>query len=140
MTLTVKRLDRKAFEAAANATELGEDARTMARMVLVDGKSMVEVGAKYAMSKQRVFLAVTAVRKAYAENPVGTGWVNMALDIPESVAADLAETLVAIKNTRNKEDARAGTDKLQAGLARVQSFLVKAKRDRDADARQETLL
>ena len=60
--MRLKRLTPQAFDRTAADTRLGEQAREMARAVLVDGRAQVDVATEHGMTKQRVSLAVAAKR------------------------------------------------------------------------------
>lgn len=101
VALTPMRLTRLAphiFDQVAADTRLGDQARGMARAVLVDGRAQADVATEYGMTKQRIGLAVTAIRRTYAKSSVpGWGSMRVELDLSESLALELgalAEALV----------------------------------------------
>jgi len=92
-------LPLKEFEVVAATTRLGEQACSMARAVLVDGRMQSDVATEWGMSKQRVNLAVNAIERAYiATASVENAIIRASFDLPESLALELGALLDAMKN------------------------------------------
>ncbi|MFN7570513.1 MAG: TrfB-related DNA-binding protein [Betaproteobacteria bacterium] len=87
--MKLKRLDAIEFDRLAALTQLGEAARTMARMVLVEGRPMTRVGALHNTSRQRVSHAVEAIRRVYKDQAIDRGWVSLDLPLPEALSVHL---------------------------------------------------
>jgi hypothetical protein len=66
--MRLKRLTPQAFDRAAADTRMGDQAREMARAVLVDGRAQVDVATEHGMSKQRVSLSRGHYRAGIQEN------------------------------------------------------------------------
>jgi len=88
--MRLKRLTPQAFDRTASDTRLGDQAREMARAVLVDGRAQVNVATEHGMTKQRVSLAVATIKHAYkkATTP-GVSSIRVELDLPEALALEL---------------------------------------------------
>ena len=98
LTMKLKHLAPKDFDRLAQNTRLGERAREMARAVLVDGRSLPDVGTEYGMSKQRVHSAVGTIERAFAAATTpGAGIVGVLLEFPEGLALELASLADALK-------------------------------------------
>ncbi len=63
--MRLKRLTPQAFDRVAADTRMGEQAREMARAVLVNGRAQVDVATEHGMTKQRVSGAVATIERAY---------------------------------------------------------------------------
>jgi hypothetical protein len=101
--MKLKRLTPEDFARVASRTRLGERARDMARAVLVDGRAQADVATEYGMTKQRVNAAVGAIERAYIQTAApGTGWVSVALDLPEALALELASLVDALRGARDE--------------------------------------
>lgn len=97
-TMKLTRLTPDDFDRLAAMTKLGDRARAMARAVLVDGRPQADVATEYGMTKQRVNLAVGAVKRAYGKAAApGTGWVSLELELPESLALALGGFIDALR-------------------------------------------
>lgn len=104
--MKLRRLTPQDFDRLAASTRMGDRACAMARAVLVDGRAQVDVATEYGMTKQRVSLAVGAIERAFVSSAApGTGWVTVTLDLPESLALELAELSDSLKG--RPEDAQA---------------------------------
>lgn len=105
--MRLKRLASDVFDRVAADTRLGDQAREMARAVLVDGRAQVDVATEHGMTKQRVSLAVAAIERAYKKfSTPGVSAIRVELDLPESLALELSGFLDALKGCTD-EDKRA---------------------------------
>jgi len=96
--MRLKRLTPQAFDRAAADTRMGDQAREMARAVLVNGRAQVDVAAEYGMSKQRVSGAVATIERAYKKTTTpGVSSIRVELDLPEALALELAALAETIK-------------------------------------------
>ena len=96
--MRLKRLTPQAFDRAAADTRMGDQAREMARAVLVDGRAQVDVATEYGMSKQRVSGAVATIERAYKKTTTpGVSSIRVELDLPETLALELAALAEAMK-------------------------------------------
>jgi hypothetical protein len=96
--MKLKRLTPQAFYRTAAGTRLGDQAREMARAVLVEGRAQVDVATEHGMTKQRVSLAVATIERAYkkATTP-GVSSIRVELDLPEALALELIALVDAMK-------------------------------------------
>lgn len=107
MATRLKRIGEAEFDMLADQTRLGDAARSMARMVLVEGQSAVDVAKQFGMSKQRVGLAVESIRRAHQSvATTRNGWVKVELELPERWFAQLPQVLDALRAT-SSPDAQA---------------------------------
>ena len=99
--MKLKQLTLDAFSRVVTKTRLKEDARQMAKAVLVDGLSNVAVAAQYGVTKQRVALAVSVIERAYractASADLVGGNVLVQLELPGCLAVELAYFAEAIQ-------------------------------------------
>lgn len=96
--MRLKRLTQQAFDHIAEKTRLGHQAREMAKAVLVDGLTLVDAAKEHGTSKQRVYLAVGTIERAYMKSSSpGDGSIRIELDLPEVLAAELAALVEAMK-------------------------------------------
>lgn len=96
--MRLKRLTQQAFDHIAEKTRLGHQAREMAKAVLVDGHTLVDAAKEHGTSKQRVYLAVGTIERAYMKSSSpGDGSIRIELDLPEVLAAELAALVEAMK-------------------------------------------
>jgi hypothetical protein len=109
--MKLKRLPRSVFDQAAAYSN--QDARThaMARAVLVDGRTQVDVAKEYRVTKQRVNGAVKTVVNAYNQRmmPWG-GTIRVELDVPESLVVELgllADALLVCDDADKKAEVLA---------------------------------
>lgn len=115
--MKLKRLSSEEFDRLAATTRLREQARNMARSVLVDGRTQVDVATEWGMSKQRVNLAVAAIERAYsASTAPGGGMVRVSLDLPEGLALELSNLMEATKECQDKELVAAAVEKIIVGI------------------------
>jgi hypothetical protein len=88
--MKLTRLTPAAFDHLADQTSLGDQAKTMARSVLVDGRSQTEVATEYGMTRQRVNLAVGSIKRAYSKSATpGSSWVTLEVELPDTLALAL---------------------------------------------------
>ena len=123
MTTTLTRIDGHEFEKLADQTSLGETARQMARLVLVDGKSMPDVGRLYGHSKQRVALAVNRIREIHQGTTTRTGWVRLDAEMPERMSTLLAEVIAAYKQSESQDARRLAMSQIEHALQRAKLTL-----------------
>lgn len=104
--MRLKRLTSQTFDQVAADTRLGDQAREMARAVLVHGRAQVDVAAEYGMTKQRVNLAVAAIERAYVKFATpGESSIRVELELPEALALELgalAEVLMQCQDAEQK--------------------------------------
>ncbi|WP_459203474.1 TrfB-related DNA-binding protein (plasmid) [Ralstonia pseudosolanacearum] len=94
--MKLKRLTPEDFDRIAEHTRMGDRARSMARAVLVDGRAQADVATEFGMTKQRVNAAVGAIERAFVQTAApGTGLVSVSLELPESLALELANLVDA---------------------------------------------
>ena len=97
-TMRLKRLTPQAFDRVAADTRMGEQAREMARAVLVDGRAQVDVATEHGMTKQRVSGAVATIERAYKKTtPPGVSAIRVELELPEALALELAALVEAMQ-------------------------------------------
>lgn len=96
--MDLKRLTPQDFDRVAAKTRLKDRAREMARAVLVDGRAQTDVATQHGMSKQCVGQAVSAIKRAYSKMAArGSGWVTVALELPEALALEMASLVSELK-------------------------------------------
>lgn len=90
--MKLKRLTPSDFDRIAECSRMGTRAREMARAVLVDGRTQADVATEHGMTKQRVNLAVGAISRIFKHSaaPAGSGTVSVNLELPETLALELA--------------------------------------------------
>lgn len=121
--MELKRLSSDDFERLADETNLGEHARLMARAVLVDGRGQAEVATENDMSRQRINLAVGAIKRAYkAAGGSAGGIVSVLLEVPECLALELATFNKALASCSNDELRKAVLDKAISGLVNARKL------------------
>lgn len=124
--MELKRLSSDDFERLANETNLGDHARLMARAVLVDGRGQAEVATENEMSRQRINLAVGAIKRAYkAAGGSGQGIVSVLLEVPECLALELATFNKALSSCSSDELRKAVLDKAISGLVNARKLAKK---------------
>lgn len=100
--MKLKRLSADDFDRLAASTRLGDRARDMARAVLVDGRSQVDVAAEFGMTKQRVHLAIATMERAYSQTSTpGRGWIGVDLNLPEPLALELTGLIDCLQKCEN---------------------------------------
>lgn len=110
------------FATVVQRTALLEDARMMARAVLVDRRPLPDVAKQFQVSVQRVHLAVEVVRKAYDRAKLRSGWLGVDLELPHALALDLEKLTIALHQ-------KADSEMLQKIVSKVAKALVTAERD-----------
>lgn len=113
--MRLKRLAPDAFDRVAADTRLGDQAREMARAVLVDGRAQVDVATEYGMTKQRVSLAVATIERAYKKfTTPGVSAIRVELDLPESLALELGALAEALEQCDDTELKQAVIEKVMS--------------------------
>lgn len=120
MATTLKRIDAREFDKLAEKTGLRAAAREMARLVLVDGKTLTEAAELCGTYKQRVSLAVGSIRRVHQGAATRSGWMRMEVEVPERLSKHLAEFLETLKASTSR-DAKA------LALAQIEHALTKAR-------------
>ena len=123
MAPTLTRIDGREFDRLADQTSLGETAREMARLVLVEGKTMPDVGRLYGHSKQRVALAVNRIREIYQGTTTRTGWVRLDAEMPVRLSTLLEEWLAAYKESQSADARSLAMRQLEHALERAKLTL-----------------
>lgn len=122
--MKLTRLANADFEALADKTKLGMDARRMAKGFLVERKSLTEVAALFNVSKQRVHLAVETIRKEYTKSKLASGWLGLELELPHALAADIESFAVALNSQTDAELRRASLVKVARAIASAEHALL----------------
>ena len=91
------RLDAREFERLANQTRLGSTAREMARLTLVEGRSMQAVAASLGTIPQRVRLAVGSIHRVQASLTWGASVGESAAAVPAGLRVPLIELIADVK-------------------------------------------
>lgn len=110
------RLSAKDFARIAAGTRLGPAATNMASSVLVERKGLPEVAAEHGVTKQRVFLAVEAVRKEYLKSGEQCGDFAVEIELPHRLAVPLEQFLLALNAQGSIEIKRTMVSKLATAL------------------------
>lgn len=90
LSKSAPRLHLPEFDRLASQTRLGARARDMARMVLVEGRSMHDVALAFDTIPQRVRLAVGSIHRVQAALTWGASAAGLA-GVPESLLAPLSD-------------------------------------------------
>ncbi len=77
------------FDKLARNTDLGAEARAMARRVLVDGLGQSAAAKEFGTSKQRVDNAVRVIRREHERAAEGPGWVEVTITMPDALSRRL---------------------------------------------------
>lgn len=105
--MKLKRLSGEDFERVVELTRLQGAACSMARAVLVDGRSQADVAAEFGVTRQRIHLAIGVIEKAYMKYaPPGHNSVRVSLELPERIALALAafmEVVDRVPQNTNRE-------------------------------------
>ena len=126
-TMRLKRLTPQAFDRVAADTRMGDQAREMARAVLVDGRAQVDVATEYGMSKQRVSGAVATIERAYKKTTTpGVSSIRVELDLPETLALELAALAEAMKGCDDAARCAEALDKATNAVRKAAKLLVAA--------------
>lgn len=102
-------LTEEDFERAAAATRLKERARSMAKAVLVDGKTPADAARAFSASWTRAREAVKAVEKAYAALQMKGGLCEVTLTLPAAISSELDAYSVALMQSPNVQENEATT-------------------------------
>lgn len=121
MATTLKRIDAREFDKLAEKTGLQPAALNMARLVLVEGKSITEAAKQCGTYKQRVSLAVGSIRRVHQVAATRSGWVRLEIEVPERLSKHLADLVEALKSSTSR-DAKALV------LARIELALTMARK------------
>lgn len=105
--MKLTRLTSDDFDRLANMTNLSARARAMAQAVLVEGCPQTDVVIEEGMTRQRVNMAVDAIRLAYNKSGgMGTGWFTLELELPEPLALALRGLADSLKTCSNDQARR----------------------------------
>lgn len=126
MGITLMRVDGREFEKLADQTKLGRDAREMARLVLVEGRSAPEVASIYGMTKQRVRSAVESIRRVHQHSTTRSGWVSLQMEVPERLSIQLSEMLAALKAAESRDAKALALSQVEHALQRARQTLVES--------------
>lgn len=121
--MKLSRLTAEDFVRIAAKTKMGADAQLMAKRVLVDQRALPEVASEHAVTKQRVHLAVEAIRKEYAKKHEQCGWIMAELELPHTLALELERFAVALAVQRDAGARQAAMVKFARALASAQHAL-----------------
>lgn len=121
--MKLTRLAADDYDWLAARTEMGTDARMMAKGVLVDRRTLVEVAAEYDVSKQRVHLAVETIRKEYIRSKRQNGWLGVELELPHQLATDLERFAAALTEQHDAELRQAALVKLARAITSAEHML-----------------
>lgn len=108
---------------AGRTKKMGIDALNMASGVLVDQRSLPELAKDHAVSKQRVHLAVEAIRKEYAAGNEDCGWMSVELELPHVLAHALAHFTDALQEQPDEAARRAAIVKVCRALTSAENTL-----------------
>lgn len=111
------------FDLLAAETEMGPDARMMAKGVLVDRRTLTEMAAEYDVSKQRVHLAVETIRKEYAKSKQHNGWLGLELELPHELATNLERFAAALTSQSDAALREGALVKLARAIASAEHTL-----------------
>ena len=123
MATTLKRIDAREFDKLAEKTGLGAAAREMARLVLVEGKTMPEAAELCGTYKQRVSLAVGSIRRVHQGAATRSGWVSLGMEMPERLSAQLTELLAALKGSKSRTAKALALSQVEHALQKARQTL-----------------
>lgn len=121
--MKLTRLAANDFELLADRTEMGTDARMMAKGFLVERRTLPELAAEHNVSKQRVHLAVETIRKEYARVKMVTGWLELELELPHALAVDIERLAVALSSQSDAGLRQAALVKISRAIASAEHAL-----------------
>ncbi len=124
-TVKLQSIGAHDFNALADRTGLGQDAREMARLHLVEGLPMPEVGERFGVTRQRVRLAVESIRRVHQAGVTRTGSVRVDIEIPEALAGPLADFLDALRTAGSKDTKVQAIAQVGRALAAAKSALAR---------------
>lgn len=124
-TVKLQSIGAHDFEVLADQTGLGQDAREMARLHLVEGMPMPEVGLQFGVTRQRVRLAVESIRRVHQAGGTRTGSVRVDVEIPEALAAPLGDFLDALRASTSKDTKGQAIAQVGRALASAKSALTR---------------
>lgn len=119
MKATLKRVDAREFARLAAMTGLQPAACEMARLVLVEGKTLTEAAAQCGTYKQRVSLAVESIRRVHQGAVTRSGWVRMEVEMPERLSKGLVELLEAMKVAKSRDEKALALVQVEHAIARA---------------------
>ena len=123
MATTLKRIDAREFDKLAEKTGLGAAAREMARLVLVEGKTMPEAAELCGTYKQRVSLAVGSIRRVHQGAATRSGWVSLNMEVPERLSVQLTELLAALKVSKSRTAKALALSQVEHALQKARQTL-----------------
>ena len=97
----------------------------MARLHLVEGLPMPEVGERFGVTRQRVRLAVESIRRVHQAGVTRTGSVRVDIEIPEALAGPLADFLDALRTAGSKDTKVQAIAQVGRALAAAKSALAR---------------
>jgi hypothetical protein len=124
-TVKLQSIGAHDFQVLADQTGLGQDAREMARLHLVEGMPMPEVGVRFGVTRQRVRLAVESIRRVHHTGGTRTGSVRVDVEIPEALAAPLGDFLEALRVATSKDIKGQAIAQVGRALASAKSALTR---------------
>ena len=124
MAATLKRVDAREFDELASKTGLGEAAREMARLVLVEGKTMPEAAELCGTYKQRVSLAVGSIRRVHQNAAARSGWVSLEMEVPQRLSVQLMALLTALKASNSSAAAALVLSEIERALEKARQTLL----------------
>jgi hypothetical protein len=117
------RLTEDDFNHLAEKTDLGPDAREMARGFLVGRRSLLSIADEHGFSKQRVHLAVETIRKRYAKEKLTTGWMEVDVELPHQLALDIERLVAALTQQTDSKLSQAILDKVSRAIIAAEKTL-----------------
>jgi hypothetical protein len=122
--MKLSRLEAGDFDRiVAGLKRMGDDARQMARAVLVNQRPLPEVALEHSVTKQRVHLAVETVRKRYAQTNEECGFMNMEIELPHLLAQSLDQFAKALESQTDPAARHAAIVKLSRALSSAEHAL-----------------
>ena len=123
--MKLKRLSAEVFDRVADTTRLGDQARSMARAVLVDGRMQAAVAKEYGMTNQRVNLAVAAIERAYKQVAVpGVSIVRVEMELPETIVLELNALVEALRQCPDSQAVESVIDTVITASRRSRTRLM----------------
>ena len=125
--MKLKRLSPEEFDGLPwmAKTRFHDQTWSILRAVLVDGRTQADVATEYGVSKQRVNSLMGDFKRNYIAQAAATGTavVSVTLDMPETLALEVAGLLDALKACTNEEKKAEALEKATNAVRKTTRLL-----------------
>ncbi len=125
--MKLKRLSPEEFDGLPGManTRFHDQTWSILRAVLVDGRTQADVATEYGVSKQRVNSLMGDFKRNYIAQAAATGnaVVSVTLDMPETLALEVAGLLDALKACTNEEKKAEALEKATNAVRKTTRLL-----------------